>query len=1325
MNDEGFKVESRMKLSFNKISVDEVIAVYIDINNNEIDMLENVYSRVFIDRRYLELIFDDNNDIKLITDNTALIGDISGNGKISFRFNIKLSKIPKLNQLPISIITYYSIKKDNYYFQGQSVSNKEFLYVYYADLKGEDGYNFLITANKSLYKKNEEVIYTINVLNSGNLSANEVIITNFIPENTKLKYESINVIGTREIYIDTDNIVINELKSDSTIKIVFSVELELGKVYEYIENKANLEYKYYLNTSPFPRELKINSNLCKVKVTRGNIFSIYDNFKHIIDKEYIYMDEIVTSTIILKNRTKYNIDNLYIKCFNLEYMNFIKGSLFISGEIVDIEDLSEGIFIGEIGSDEEVSLEYKTKLVKVPSGNCINVYSKVIYDLNNGENIENGLIDTSNVQGVGVRYVDFNENNFEKSIDKEIVSIGEEVNITLKIENKGNIKANNLFVCDKLLDCLEFVKGSLKVNSQILKYEDISNGIYLGDLESNYICVVEYKAVVIKMNKNHFKSYSTIDYGYINSEGIEVKKRNSSNNLSLVIRGVNLESLKKSADKNTCKLGDIISFNIQVENKGSCEAYGLRFSEKPNSYFEVINGSTFVNDVLCEEEDIYAGIWVDMLMPYESVNIKYKLKVINLPNDYVVSENCKLEYMYNDINNYNVINQVIQSNSTNLILKDTVISCYDVSFEKNNFNNARYIVDNQEIFFNMIIKNNGNYSATEVNFREIIGDEFELISGSLYVNNMKARDEDLIKGIIITELQPKREINIKFKLIPVGNDLNIKNVISKISYIDMVDNRKKTIEYIEAIEFIKPKINITKIIDKKIVYVRDEIIESIIIKNVGNVNINKIKVSKNKYEFLDYIDNSLEVNRRYYEDSDYIIIEDLDVNNSINISLMYRVNSLYQGMYKLEETMVYASIKSIEKSLDYSLQEKSNEEELNIINNSILIDEKISNNSMILNQCTEYSIIISNSGNAICDEAILDINFNNNIKIEKLIIDGKCRYDINSPKKIYIGRLRPLDIIEVKAFLIPIEIVENNEEYLYSTLSAVFTYKDDIFYDRREKFNSSGIKVKIEELSVSLISKCSNDIVNYGEEIEVENTIYNNGTINIRNIILEQESMSKFLFKSSYWDINNCEIKSNGNAILINDIPANEKVIIRQKYIYEGEEGGGVMESKARAMYAYINPSTCKEESDVIEGNMVKIEKTIATFKEININGDICLEDTEPNIYEVAGVETEYIIIDNYYISTIESVSYDNQILTGKKVVVNGVIRERIEYVADNELKTVYVLFREYPLSTFMIIPKGKSEVRMNFNVEIESVYFNAINKRKIFRDINLVLEGY
>lgn len=1323
MYSEEFKVESKLKVSINKISLDEEITIYLDIINNESEVLQNVYSRIFVDKRYLELVFNEQSGIKISTGNSIVIGDIIYGQKKNFQFKLKLNRLPKSSQLTISAITYYSLKKDNYYIQGQSGTNKELIYIYYADLKGDDGCNFFLTANKPIYRKNEKIMYTLNVLNSGNLSATEIIITDFIPKNTKLIYESIKVVGTRDIYIDSENIIINEIKGDNSITIVFQVKLDLGRVYDHIESRLNLEYKYYLNTSPFPKVCNISSNYCKVKVNRGNIFSVDNNFKHIVDKEIIYLDEIVTNTIVLNNTTEYRVSNLRIQCFNLEYMNFVSKSLYINGDLIEVKDLYCGIVINEIDSHEEVGIEYKTKVVKVPKNTCLKIYSKVIYDLNNGENIEKDVIDTSEIKEFFIKYTKFNEGNFEKTVDKNIVSIGEEVNITLRIENKGNIKARNLFVCDEFLDCLEFVEGSLKINSQASD-EDIKKGIYLGDLKSNYIYVLEYKAIARKIKRNVVKSYATIDYTYIDFYGNDVKKKEVSNTISLQIRGVELYEFRKGVNKNHCKLGDILSFNISVENRGNCEAYGLKLSEVFNDYLEIIDESTFINDVNCEDDNIYSGIWVDMLMPDEKLIIKYMAKVTKLPKSGVVSECCKLEYMYNDINSYGVINKVLESNSTDVIIKDAVIECSDINSKINDNEVYKYTLGGKEIYFNIVIQNNGNCKASNISFKEVIGNEFNLVSGSFYINNTKAEDNEFIDGIIITELYPKDKAIVRFKLIPLNKNIKRAQVVSKITYMDISEIRtKRILEYIENIEVINPEISIYRNIDKKIVYIGDEISEIITIANVGNVNLNNIKLSKNKYNFLEYIDSSLKVDCNFYENDNFIVINDLDIGNKINILSKYIVNNLCQNECILDSIKFYGKAKSIEKEFDYTIEDNSNEESIYIINNSILIEEKIDNLSVITGDNNKYSVIVKNNGNIDCNKIILDINFNKNIKVEKLIINGECNNN-TSLKDIYIGKLMTGNCIEVVVFITAREFMDNNKSFLYSTVRAEFDAVNGE-KGRESVFKSKGINVTIEECKVSLISKCNNEIVNYGEEIDLENIIYNEGTINIKNISLEQRAMNKFFLKSSYYESHDECINSNDNVVMIDNIAPGDKVIIKQKYIYTGEEGGGVIESKARAIYEYINPSNNKVISDSVEGNMIKIEKTIATFKEININGDIYLKSNEPNIYEVASCEVEFVIVDNYTILSIENVSYENQILTGKKVIVNGLVRERIEYISDNELKTVYILFREYPLSTFMIIPKDKKESNMNFNVELESIYFRAVSNRKIFRDINLVLEGY
>lgn len=80
--------------------------------------------------------------------------------------------------------------------------------------------------------------------------------------------------------------------------------------------------------------------------------------------------------------------------------------------------------------------------------------------------------------------------------------------------------------------------------------------------------------------------------------------------------------------------------------------------------------------------------------------------------------------------------------------------------------------------------------------------------------------------------------------------------------------------------------------------------------------------------------------------------------------------------------------------------------------------------------------------------------------------------------------------------------------------------------------------------------------------------------------------------------------------------------------------------------------------------------------------------------------------------------------LTGRKLVIEGILRQKIIYTADVPSQSVHSVHFDIPFSAFVII-QGTAIGSYRFEVEpyIEDIYICAINKRQIFKNTTLFIK--
>lgn len=133
--------------------------------------------------------------------------------------------------------------------------------------------------------------------------------------------------------------------------------------------------------------------------------------------------------------------------------------------------------------------------------------------------------------------------------------------------------------------------------------------------------------------------------------------------------------------------------------------------------------------------------------------------------------------------------------------------------------------------------------------------------------------------------------------------------------------------------------------------------------------------------------------------------------------------------------------------------------------------------------------------------------------------------------------------------------------------------------------------------------------------------------------------------------------------------------------------------------------------------------QTPASFKEFSVTETVCLPHAKPDIEQIVKVIAEVIIKNTHVIKTPVARSAEGQVLTGFKLIVEGIVRQKIEYVADCPEQAVHAAHFEIPFSTFIVLPGnfiiGTPVIVTAF---IEDIFAQQVSKRCIFKNITILL---
>lgn len=85
--------------------------------------------------------------------------------------------------------------------------------------------------------------------------------------------------------------------------------------------------------------------------------------------------------------------------------------------------------------------------------------------------------------------------------------------------------------------------------------------------------------------------------------------------------------------------------------------------------------------------------------------------------------------------------------------------------------------------------------------------------------------------------------------------------------------------------------------------------------------------------------------------------------------------------------------------------------------------------------------------------------------------------------------------------------------------------------------------------------------------------------------------------------------------------------------------------------------------------------------------------------------------------------NWEGTILTGKKLIVEGLLEQKIVYTADELTQSVHSAHFCFPFSAFIVVDKDAADPdEFCIDTCVEDVFIKAISPRKVFKNVTLLL---
>lgn len=138
----------------------------------------------------------------------------------------------------------------------------------------------------------------------------------------------------------------------------------------------------------------------------------------------------------------------------------------------------------------------------------------------------------------------------------------------------------------------------------------------------------------------------------------------------------------------------------------------------------------------------------------------------------------------------------------------------------------------------------------------------------------------------------------------------------------------------------------------------------------------------------------------------------------------------------------------------------------------------------------------------------------------------------------------------------------------------------------------------------------------------------------------------------------------------------------------------------------------------------------IRRWTQIFVPEVLCIPRQKPDIEQLISISAAVEILSQRVICTpgdpcFTLTNEECTDLTGKKLIINGVIQQKIVYASATEEQSVHSVHFDIPFSAFIVLcPDDCLKSKFLVDTCIEDIYVTKIEPRKIFKNITLVIRA-
>ncbi|NFV47580.1 DUF11 domain-containing protein, partial [Clostridium botulinum] len=533
-----------------------------------------------------------------------------------------------------------------------------------------------ITTDKKYVYVGDKVEFTIKVTNTGNILAENLSITDTLPQEFSFVSDSLKIDGVADAADITTNVPLKDLNYNETTTLTFSANVDKpvtggGHIYT---NNATLHYSYNTGGQTLSKNFQFPENYIYTQsVAIIPLFSKSSTSNNSINK-VAAIGNIVDYTINIVNlHSSSDITNVVVTDSLPKSLTYKTDSLYVN-DTLSSNDLSS-IKISSIPHNTTTTIKFSAEVTDAPDSNSEYVnsvdmnYEFQIYD---GSTLSNNISTTNTIYSDSIVIIpDVDKTAVSSNTNPNVAAIKDTIDYTITVTNPSD--SNNIqdvILNDTLPNGLTYKPDSLYINDNP-SLDDLSS-INLNTIGPGDTTTVKFTVNVVGPPDDFkYVNSAVINYKFLAPDGTALSNNITANNTIyydsvLITPNITKTSISSNSISNTATIGDTIDYTITINNTSSnANILNATLNDTLPQGLTYQANSLYINDVASLDD--LSSINLNNINSGDTTTIKFTVNVTDNP-----ANNSK--YVNSAILNYSFLTPDNNTLSNTASIDNTVYS---------------------------------------------------------------------------------------------------------------------------------------------------------------------------------------------------------------------------------------------------------------------------------------------------------------------------------------------------------------------------------------------------------------------------------------------------------------------------------------------------------------------------------------------------------------------------------------------------------------------------------------------------------------------------